>query len=257
MEPSPSRSSMSSLPPFGIPYTPSTTVDLRRLTGPPEGIIPFTMTRSRRGTLGMSQQEASSVPTTEGERGHWRWTYWSSARLISRLVTGWEPSTPGQIHHHQHQTLETLTLTGQALIRSQGSPHWKSGHLSGDPVTPLNPNPIGCQPPERCHRCTSFGLNSAMSLVPLVQLGDGRGGGRKAADRSTKRRGWWRWWVGVKGVPRPDGDRVIWRSTRSRGEDDEEGETEDQLGHPRKHGGEHRRARVRIQNLTGTRKKMT
>jgi hypothetical protein len=34
---------------------------------------------------------------------------------------------------------------------------------------------------------------------------------------------------------------------RSRGEDNEEGETEDRLSHRRKHGGEHKRARVRVQ----------
>jgi hypothetical protein len=64
MEPSPPRSSMPPLPPFSIPYTPSTTVDLGRLTRPPEDITLFTMAGSRRGTPGMSQQEASSVPAT-------------------------------------------------------------------------------------------------------------------------------------------------------------------------------------------------
>jgi hypothetical protein len=54
-----------------------------------------------------------------------------------------------------------------------------------------------------------------------------------------------------------DGDWVTWRSTRSRGDDDEEGETEDQLSHRCKYDGEHRCARVRVETLTGTTKKKT
>jgi hypothetical protein len=53
----------------GLPYTPSMFVDLGRLTGPPQGITPFTVAGARSGTPGMSQQEASSVPAIEGERG--------------------------------------------------------------------------------------------------------------------------------------------------------------------------------------------
>jgi hypothetical protein len=35
--------------------------------------------------------------------------------------------------------------------------------------------------------------------------------------------------------------------SKSRGEDNKEGETDDRLGHRHKHGGEHRCARVRVQ----------
>jgi hypothetical protein len=91
-----------SLPPFGIPYTPFTTVDLGCLTGTPEGITLFTMVGSRRETSGMSQQEAFIVPTIEGERGSpavdplvWRMT---NLTISDRPGT----PTPEQIHHHQH-----------------------------------------------------------------------------------------------------------------------------------------------------------
>jgi hypothetical protein len=55
MEPSPPHSSMSPLPPFGTPYTPNRSVDLERLTGPSEGITPFTRAGSSWWTSGMTQ----------------------------------------------------------------------------------------------------------------------------------------------------------------------------------------------------------
>jgi hypothetical protein len=54
MEPSPPRPP---LPPFEIPYIPSTSVDLGRLAGPSTGITPFTV------------DGPTSVPEKEGERG--------------------------------------------------------------------------------------------------------------------------------------------------------------------------------------------
>jgi hypothetical protein len=54
MEPSPSRSTMPPLLPFGTPYTPTSEVDLGCLARPPEGITPFTVARPR------------SAPATEG-----------------------------------------------------------------------------------------------------------------------------------------------------------------------------------------------
>jgi hypothetical protein len=48
-----------------------------------------------------------------------------------------------------------------------------------------------------------------------------------------------------------------WWNTVSRGGDNKEGQTDDQLGHRRKHSGEHRHARARDQTLTGTTKKKT
>jgi hypothetical protein len=80
-------------------------------------------------------------------------------------------------------------------------------------------------------------------------------GTRKTAGHSTERQGWRRWRVDEKRGA--DGDWVTWRSTRSRGDDDEEGETEDQLSHRCKYDGEHRCARVRVETLTGTTKKKT
>jgi hypothetical protein len=67
MEPSPPRApgpslSRPLLPPFNVPYTPRSQVDLGQLTGPPEGITPFTVSAPR------------SKPTTEEqERGRQRW----------------------------------------------------------------------------------------------------------------------------------------------------------------------------------------
>jgi hypothetical protein len=71
MELSPPRSSMSSLTPFGTPYTPNMgSIDLGRLTGPLEGITPFTAAISSWWTPGMSQEEeASGVPTSNTRRG--------------------------------------------------------------------------------------------------------------------------------------------------------------------------------------------
>jgi hypothetical protein len=48
MEPSPPRSLGLSLPPFGVPYTLRSQVDLGRLAEPPEGITLFTVAGPRK-----------------------------------------------------------------------------------------------------------------------------------------------------------------------------------------------------------------
>jgi hypothetical protein len=173
MESSPPRSSKLPLPPFGIPYTPSTTVDLGRLTRPPKGITPFTVVGSRRGTPDMRHKRPLVFLQQRVKGGHRQWTCWSGARLISRSVTGQEPPTTGQIHHHQRQTPETLTLMGRASILHQASPHLETGH-----------------PPGRRHRCTSFRLNGVTSLVLLVEPGDGGGGAAQRSGKGDDGGGW-------------------------------------------------------------------
>jgi hypothetical protein len=50
-----------SLPPFGVPYTPRSQVDLGRLVGPPEGITPFTVAAPRRTPVTEEQERGSLV----------------------------------------------------------------------------------------------------------------------------------------------------------------------------------------------------
>jgi hypothetical protein len=252
MELSPPHSSMPPVPPFGTPYTPSTTMDLEHLTGPSKSITMFTATRSSWwGPSTSQQQEVSRVPATESGWGHRRWTRWSGARLISRSAADREPPTPMEIHHQQRRTPKTLTLMGQWVglwfTAAKAFPTWKLGHPPGDPVTLLNPDPT-----DRRHRCPSFRLMGVASPVQLIEPGEGGGRGRRwAAHRSGE--GWQRWWVCTRRVTWPGSDNRVtwWWSTRSRGGDNKEEETEDRLDHWRKHGGSTLAARV--QTLSNTR----
>jgi hypothetical protein len=85
-------------------------MDLGRLTGLPEGNIPFTAAVSSWWTPCTSQeQEVSGVPTTKSGGGHRRWTHWSGARPILRLAGSREPPPLVKICHRRRQLLRTLT----------------------------------------------------------------------------------------------------------------------------------------------------
>jgi hypothetical protein len=92
MESSPPRSTILPLPPFGMPYNPRTSVDLRHLVGLPEGITPFMATGPR------------SALAKEGERGSP--AVESLIRGMTDLTITDRLGTPiqGQIHHHLHRT---------------------------------------------------------------------------------------------------------------------------------------------------------
>jgi hypothetical protein len=105
------------------------------------------------------------------------------------------------------------------------------GHPPGDLVTHLNPDPTGRRPPGCHHRCASFRLNGAVSLVPLLGIRR-RGEDGKTVGRSTEWQGWWRWWwVDMRrGCHDSATTRLHGDGSRSREEDNEKGETEDRLG---------------------------
>jgi hypothetical protein len=73
MEPSPPRATKQTLngpplPPFGIPYTPRSQVDLARLAGPPEAATPFMVAGLERAPTIEEQERGSPavVPLTRG-----------------------------------------------------------------------------------------------------------------------------------------------------------------------------------------------
>jgi hypothetical protein len=132
---------------------------------------------------------------------------------------------------------------------------WQLNHPPGDPVTHLNPYLTGCRPPGIHHRCASFGLYGAVSLVPPLGIRR-RGGGGDVEDGGPLHRaaGWkveQRWVSCLDPVEtRPHGgsrsgkeEKTTWRNT------------EHQFDHRRKHGGRNRHARVRVQPLISTKKK--
>jgi hypothetical protein len=177
MEPSPPRSSGMSLPPFGVPYNPRTQVDLGRLAGPPEGITPFMVTGQRR------------TPTTEEERGSLALE--PLTRGTTDLMISDRPATP---HPRADPPSPTSDMTNPNPNGSgSGSPPRLS--LLGNQVIcrvirlppPLYPDPTSRQPPRCHHRCASFGLDNAASLVPL--LGAERWGGRMGRWQAAQRRG--------------------------------------------------------------------
>jgi hypothetical protein len=71
---------------------------------------------------------------------------------------------------------------------------------------------------------------------------EGGGGGRWQAARWSDKGGNDSGWIEM-GVLTPMATELHGGGSRSRGDDSEVGETEDRLGHRRKHGGEHRCAR--------------
>jgi hypothetical protein len=99
MEPSPPRSPGPSLPrpplpPFGVPYTPMSQVDLGWLAGPPEGITPFTVAVLIR-TPATEEQERGSPAVEPLTRG------------MTDLMIGDRPATPYHREDPPSPTLDT------------------------------------------------------------------------------------------------------------------------------------------------------
>jgi hypothetical protein len=107
IEPSPPRSLRpalpgSPLPPFGVPYTPRSQVDLGRLVGPPEDITPFMVARPRR------------TPTTEEEeRGSP--TVKPRTRGTADLTISDRPATPYHIVDLPSPTPDTTNINPNGL----------------------------------------------------------------------------------------------------------------------------------------------
>jgi hypothetical protein len=191
MEPSLPRSSMPPLPPFGTPYTPNKSVDLERLTRPPEGITPFTVARSSWWTSGMRQeQEASGVPAIDNKGGSpvvdllvWCTTNLMISDRLGTPTTREDPPSPTSVDRNPKPNRSS---SGSLSSRLSPTP-WKLGHLPDDPVTLLDPDPTGRRSLGCCHRCTSFGLNGAASPVLPIESSIGVWGRRKMACHSSER----------------------------------------------------------------------
>jgi hypothetical protein len=146
------------LPPFGVPYTPRSQVDLGRLAGPLEGITLFMVARPRRtpATEEEEEERGSSVvePLTRGTANH---------TISDRSATPHHRAGPPS------PTPDTTNLNPNGLGSDSSlriSPLGNRVHSLGDLVTHLNPNPTGRRPPGRRHRFVSFKLDGVASLIP-------------------------------------------------------------------------------------------